>query len=234
MTTEPVQTFTLVLDHAPDDAEVDALYEVGCDDGTIVFKAEGGGEIRFDREAHDLASAIVSAVQDVERAGLLAVGVADNGLVDLRMIAERAGISYEYARSLARGSRGPGRFPSPINPEGPFRTYEWDAVAAWFAAWRGHKLAGDAERRHTLALTGAVLRVRRLSRTEDNLDRLHKLWALLGSGAEADTIRAGQPVDPGGSAGGRVRSARSGRGNPGRDDPAGPTEGERDQRAVAG
>ncbi len=209
MTREAVHNFTLVLDHAPDDVEVDGLYEAGCDDGAVVFKADGGGEIRFDRAAPDLAHAIVSAVRDVELAGLMAIGVADNGLVDLRMIAERAGISYEYARSLARGSRGPGRFPSPINPGGPFRSYEWDAVAAWFAAWKGHELPGDGERRHTLALTDAVLRVRRLAKSEDNIDRLRKLFALLGPTADADTIRAGHATGSEGSAGGRVRATGS-------------------------
>jgi len=213
MTTQALHTFTLVLDHAPNDDEIDALYEAGCDDSTItVDEVNNGGEIAFDRDAPDLTSAIISAVRDVESVGFTAIGVADEGVIDLRQIAERTGISYEYARSLARGSRGPGSFPPEVYRGGSFRFYEWDEVAAWFAAWKGHELPGDAERRHTLALADAILRVHRLARSIDSMDRLRRLWALLGSGveAEADTIRAGHAADPEGSAGGRVRSAGTG------------------------
>lgn len=49
--------------------ECDALYEAGCDDGTIVTR-NGVTYIAFDRKAETLERAIRSATADVRAAGL--------------------------------------------------------------------------------------------------------------------------------------------------------------------
>ena len=48
--------------------ECDALYEAGCDDGTIVTR-NGITFIAFDRKAESLEQAIRSAARDVRAAG---------------------------------------------------------------------------------------------------------------------------------------------------------------------
>ena len=52
----------------PTDEDCDALYEAGCDDGTIVTR-NGVTHIAFDRESASLEEAIRSATADVRRAG---------------------------------------------------------------------------------------------------------------------------------------------------------------------
>jgi hypothetical protein len=49
-------------------AECDALYEAGCDDGTIVTR-NGVTSIAFDRQADSLEKAIRAATADVRTAG---------------------------------------------------------------------------------------------------------------------------------------------------------------------
>ena len=62
--------FTLILSK-PDvtDEETDALYESGCDDSSVLIR-DGAALIQFDRDAPTLEQAIMSAIQDVEGAGL--------------------------------------------------------------------------------------------------------------------------------------------------------------------
>jgi hypothetical protein len=50
------------------DADFDALFEAGCDDGTV-GSCCGVISVTFTREAESLGDAIASAVNDVERAG---------------------------------------------------------------------------------------------------------------------------------------------------------------------
>lgn len=50
------------------DAECEALYDAGCDDGTIVSR-KGVTFIAFDRKAESLEQAIRSATADVRAAG---------------------------------------------------------------------------------------------------------------------------------------------------------------------
>jgi hypothetical protein len=68
---ETEHEFTLELDGISDLTRevVDALYEAGCDDGTIVMRA-GRVSIGFTRSAPALGEAIVSAIADVRKAGI--------------------------------------------------------------------------------------------------------------------------------------------------------------------
>jgi hypothetical protein len=50
------------------DALVEALYEAGCDDGSV-WSSAGVVQIGFTRQADSLESAIRSAIADVQKAG---------------------------------------------------------------------------------------------------------------------------------------------------------------------
>ncbi len=105
--------FTLTLNRMPSEAEIEALYEAGCDDGTI-RGGPSGGSVDFHREAGSLSAAITSAVSDVAKVpGLHAVSVGRDDGVTLADIANRAGRSRESIRLLALGKRGPGGSPCP-------------------------------------------------------------------------------------------------------------------------
>jgi hypothetical protein len=62
--------FKLFLVSGPDisDAQEDALFQAGCDDGTIVTR-DGRVFVRFSRNSSSLEQAINTAAADVERAG---------------------------------------------------------------------------------------------------------------------------------------------------------------------
>ncbi len=62
--------FSLILSAADvTDEDADKLYEVGCDDASILTR-DGITRIQFDREASNLDEALASAIENVERAGL--------------------------------------------------------------------------------------------------------------------------------------------------------------------
>ena len=69
--------FTLIIE-GPDmreEAIIDALFENGCDDGTI-GRSEGIQFIVFDREAASFVEAVQSAMDDIQRiTGLKAVQI---------------------------------------------------------------------------------------------------------------------------------------------------------------
>jgi hypothetical protein len=53
---------------------VEALYEAGCDDGSV-WSSEGVVQIGFSRQAESLEEAIRSAVADVQKAGSTVIQV---------------------------------------------------------------------------------------------------------------------------------------------------------------
>lgn len=122
--------FTLILDHAPSGEEMDALFEAGCDDSAPETVA-GNGWLHFDRAADTLLQALASAIRDVESTGLVVCAVASDDLVSLKDIAARAGRTYESARLLASGKRGPGGFPPPVTTADGWSLYSWAQVAQW-------------------------------------------------------------------------------------------------------
>jgi hypothetical protein len=123
--------FTFVLDHALDDDEIDALFDAGCDDATPEIE-QARTLLHFDRDAPNLADALVSALDNVQASGLQVVAVESNDLVTVKDIAARTGRTYESVRLLAAGKRGPGGFPAPMAPGG-WQFYSWAQVSQWFA-----------------------------------------------------------------------------------------------------
>jgi hypothetical protein len=118
------------------DEQLDALYEVGCDDGAFSVEPDGTVLGFFDREAQTEQDAVISAIVDVEQAGIGARVLrvqADDDWLTASEIAERVGRSRQSIALLARGERGPGDFPAPAarrrssNP-----LWSWSEVEAWF------------------------------------------------------------------------------------------------------
>jgi hypothetical protein len=91
-----------------------------------------GGTVMFSREAEDAVQAVISAVQDVEAAGMRVTGVADDR-VTVTEIAGRARVSAASVRYWISGHRGPGGFPTPAVLRLRSSVYSWAEVAAWLA-----------------------------------------------------------------------------------------------------
>lgn len=132
--------FTLTLVGLPDLAEGDAfddvaekLFAAGCDDGT--FGVSGGrATIDFARRAASLQDAVLSAIHDVQRAGVGArvTQVDECNLVTQAEIARRMGISRQAVGQLIARCRGPGGFPPPVcHVREATPLWAWCDVAYW-------------------------------------------------------------------------------------------------------
>ncbi|NQU37688.1 MAG: hypothetical protein HQ526_08870 [Actinobacteria bacterium] len=85
--------FTLVLDHAPSDDDLDALFNAGCFDAT--FQIEGGESVgHFVRKSESLTHAIATAVHDIENAGMRTLEVRRDEIGDPTLW-------EDYAREIA-------------------------------------------------------------------------------------------------------------------------------------
>jgi len=130
-----IYQFTLVLDGVDEKTPSleDALFEAGCDDALINYK-NGVVYLDFDREGEELERTIISAIKDIESAGIGAVivSVAPEHLVNLSDIANRVSITRQAVSLLMQGARGPGNFPKPIlkiSNKSPL--WRWSTVAEW-------------------------------------------------------------------------------------------------------
>jgi hypothetical protein len=97
-----------------------------------VQAGERGGRVMFSREADDAVQAVVSAVRDVEAAGMKVTGVVEDR-VTTSEIAERAKVSSAAVRYWIGGDRGPGSFPLPVVRRDRASLFSWAEVAAWLA-----------------------------------------------------------------------------------------------------
>lgn len=108
----------------------DRFFEAGCDDATIAFQ-KGLIVLEFDREARNFAHALLSAMEDVRRAGAKIERVEPDHLVSASDIAKRADLGRAATSLYAKGERGKG-FPVPvarITTDSPL--WDWLEVAAW-------------------------------------------------------------------------------------------------------
>jgi len=160
--------FTFVVDHPLTDEEIDALFERA--DDVTPEQEQHRMLLGFDRDAESLATALVSALGDVEAAGLTVGSVRSEDLVTLREIAARTGRSYEGVRMLAAGRRGPGGFPSPLE-SAAWTLYSWSQVRPWFA--RHYPASGLDQETETfehdrlIAAADHLVRARALMRGDD-------------------------------------------------------------------
>jgi hypothetical protein len=129
-------SFTLVLDgpNPNEDANLDRLFEAGCDDAT--FGARDGVYIAdFDRDAPSFHEALTSAIHAVQAAvpGLRVIRIEPEELVSASEIANRVGRSRESVRLLFEGRRGDGTFPRPVTwLQDNTRLWRWTEVCGWF------------------------------------------------------------------------------------------------------
>lgn len=141
MTTKPAQhcerehDFALIVGGVPAlTREVeDALFKAGCDDATLSIQY-GLLYLEFGRSAESLQDAMLSAIQDVHKAGIGAqvLRVDECNLVTASDIARRIDRSRQLVHQYMTGERGPGGFPPPechLADHAPL--WAWCAVSYW-------------------------------------------------------------------------------------------------------
>jgi hypothetical protein len=129
------------------DADLDALYEAGCDDATFSRERDGSVQAIFDREADTAEMAVLSAITEIESAGTGARTVrvwTDDDWLTASEIAKRLGRSRQNINQLLRGVRGSGGFPAPVARQGsPNPLWSWNEVAAWFKGYEPSSLPDE-------------------------------------------------------------------------------------------
>lgn len=133
-------SFTLALDASRlSDTQIKALYETVPDSTT----SDRGNRtfVGIDREAADFASAVVSAIEDVERAlpSIRVIALEPDDLVSQADIAQRRGRSRESISQLVKGERGPGNFPRPRHFVADRALWLWPEVERWFNEYEGRE-----------------------------------------------------------------------------------------------
>jgi len=134
-----ISSFRVTFRGDPNDVErvADALYGV-CDDATVSVERDGSaGYADVDGEATDALSAVVSAVEQIEKVGFVATSVGD--LVTVAGIPERTARSQQTVSAWTTGVRGPGGFPTSRIDRHWGAVYSWAEVTQWLAR---HRLAG--------------------------------------------------------------------------------------------
>jgi hypothetical protein len=146
------------------------LSAAGGIDATVQA-GERGGTVMFSREADDAVQAIVSAIADVEAAGMTVTGVTED-LVVVEEIAQRAKVTSAAVRYWVSGERGPGGFPEPVVKRERASLYSWAQVSAWLSAARLGEVEHLAvETARACALIDAALTVRQGLRDLPKHDR---------------------------------------------------------------
>jgi hypothetical protein len=132
---DPEHDFILILSDVPAlTSEVEnALFESGCDDGTVGMHA-GRMSLDFTRSAPTLKDAILSAIQDVHKAkiGARIVRVDNCDLVTQAEIARKISRTRQLVHQYINGTRGPGGFPPPVcEITDGIPLWQWCEVAYW-------------------------------------------------------------------------------------------------------
>ncbi len=186
-------TFTLIIE-GPDVTEepiVDALFEAGCGDALLGRR----GRVQFadfDREAPDLARAVLGAIEQVESVdGLRVLRVEPEDLVSASAIAQRTGRSRESVRLLIEGKRGPGSFPAPVAwVDAKTRLWHWSDVANWFAEKLDQRVDDLADAQLIAALNASLETRNRLGALERPSHRSAVAHLLADSEPFAAALRA--------------------------------------------
>lgn len=133
-------SFTLALDASGlNDSQINTLYNT-VPDSTASERNERA-YVGFGREAPDFGTAVVSAIEDVERAlpDVRVVALEPEDLVSQSDIAQRRGRSRESISQLVKGERGPGKFPQPRYFVADRGLWRWREVETWFDAYEGRQ-----------------------------------------------------------------------------------------------
>lgn len=135
------------------------LAAAGGIDATVQA-GDRGGVVMFSREADDAVRAIVSAVEDVEAAGMAVTRVMEDR-VTAEEIAERAGVTVTAVRYWISGGRGPGGFPAAWVERARGSMWSWAEVSAWLASAKVGKvdhLAAEVARAGALITDALAVR----------------------------------------------------------------------------
>jgi hypothetical protein len=137
--------FTIIasgLDPNAEDFE-NRLFEAGCSDATVAF-VKGAIRLDFEREATTFAKALLTAIQDVKRAGARVERIEPDYLVSTSEIAKRSGLSRAAVSLFTSGQRAKEKeFPKPVarvTTDSPL--WDWFYVARWM--YHRHQLNLDA------------------------------------------------------------------------------------------
>jgi len=168
----------------------DGLFDAGCDDALLGIR-DGVPYLDFVRKATSLMEAVLSAIRDVENAGVGAkvVHVEPDDLASASEIAVRVGCSREHIRQLMRGTRGPGGFPPPVSGvTRKSRIWRWTEVANWLALKRDKVLVKPEKLRDAqdVAVVNAALDLLRLLPVEK---AVRDLWRRLNTAERRRTAR---------------------------------------------
>jgi len=182
-------TYWFELEIGPVDDLEDAaerLYSF-CGDGQIAGD-EHGGTIMFSREALSAMKAILSAIDDSERAGLSVTGVTED-LVTVEDIAEKTARTAQAVGHWVTGERGPGQFPAPvIHRSSRVKLYSWAQVARWLSDARlGEIDTVAAEVASAAAAVDALLRARHVLSDAPTAQRVAMTQLIAGKRQETKT-----------------------------------------------
>jgi hypothetical protein len=167
-----IQQFGLLVERPPDDEQADMLFAHLAD--LCIEVGQGTTRVLFDRQAPTLTDAIVSAVRDLDRVGLLVLAAnEDDDLVTLAVVAARVGLPLDVVQRWAVGLAGPGGFPAPVQPDAPRKCFRWSAVAAWLGV---HHRFREPDASLTFVAVNLALRLRALA---PRVDRIELIRALL-------------------------------------------------------
>ena len=127
-----VHEFTIVASglHPGADDVANIFFEAGCDDASISFQ-KGVLILEFDRAAASFSAAVISAFDDVLKAGATVERFEPDHLVSLADIAKRTGLSRGAITNYHKGERGT-EFPTPVarvTSDSPL--WDWCEVATW-------------------------------------------------------------------------------------------------------
>ena len=142
----------------------EALAAVGCDDALVGLR-NGVVHLDFDRQAESVEAAVVSAIRDVESAGVHArvFRVEPDDFVSQAEIARRLDRPRETVRLWIEGERGPAGFPRPYSgTTGRSLVWRWRDVVGWLQT--NHRLSDEA----------IVAKAEAIARVNDALDLRQK------------------------------------------------------------
>lgn len=168
--------FSVTLNRAPTDEELDALFEAGLDDCSVSggFK-DGNVYVMCDREAETMLDAIASVIAQIKTVpGLWPVGVGEDDGVTLGDAARRhGGRTQASLRQLATGQRGPGGFPAPLIEADNISIYSWAEISEWLRTRMGDDIPpGNPD----VALADALVKVNCRARAAHREDGLRHLF----------------------------------------------------------
>jgi hypothetical protein len=167
-----VQQFGLLVERPPDDEQADGMFAHFAD--LCIEVGRGTARVLFDRRAPTLGDAIVSAVRDLDRVGLVVLAASeDDDLVTLAVVAARLGLPLDIVQRWAVGIAGPGGFPAPVQPDAVRKCFRWSAVGAWL---RAHYRFQEPDASLTFVAVNLALRLRALA---PQVDRIELIRALL-------------------------------------------------------